>query len=273
MKLKYELLSAIILLILINILLLIVNVIDINWVWFGFKYSAAFDMKQFVHEGTYLLIVSILLSMGIMLYFFRRNLNFYSKSSFIKWMTYSWIAQNMVLAISVAVRNYLYIQYWGLAYKRIGVIMFLIAVVYGLFSLYIKIRYTKTAYYLIKKNLLAVYIILLVSSLLNWDGIITKNNLVHPFKNHMETSYLLSLSDKVLPMIEKQNQVLDQDLKFNTYASFSPYSYRQYYKLRVDQFLSDYKKRSWTSWNYAEWKAYRFYTEEIKKCQKKDKSN
>jgi len=260
LKLKYELLSAAVLLILINILLLIVNIIDINWVWFGFKYSDSFDMKQFVHEGTYLLIISILLSMGIMLYFFRRNLNFYSKSRFIKLLTYSWIGQNMILAISVAIRNYLYIQYWGLAYKRIGVIMFLIAVVYGLLSLYIKIRYTKTAYYLIKKNTLAIYLILMISSLINWDSIIAKNNLGHPMKNHMETCYLLSLSDKALPQIEMQKQVLDQDLKYNTYVSYYPYSYHQYYKIRVNKFMNDYKKRSWVSWNYAEWKAYRFYS-------------
>jgi len=263
LRLKYELLSASILLILINILLLIVNIIDINWVWFGFKYSPSFDLKQFVHEGTYLLIISILLSMGIMLYFFRRNLNFYSKSRFIKLMTYSWIAQNLILAISVAIRNYHYIQYWGLAYKRIGVIMFLIAVIYGLISLYIKIKYTKTAYYLIKKNALAVYLILMIFSLLNWDTIIAKNNLGHPIKNNMETCYLLSLSDKVLPMIEMQKQVLDQDLKYNTYVSYFPYSYRQYYKIRVNKFMNSYKKRSWVSWNYAEWKAYRFYLSQM----------
>jgi hypothetical protein len=258
LKLKYELISAGVLLVLINLLLLIVNIIDIKWVWFGFKYSDTFDMKQFVHEGTYLLIISILLSMAIMLYFFRHNLNFYRKAQFIKILTYSWIAQNLVLAISVAIRNFRYIDYWGLAYKRIGVIMFLIAVIYGLINLFIKIRYTKTAYFLINKNIFSVFVILLVSSLLNWDYIIAKHNLNHPMKNHMETSYLLSLSDKVLPIIEEHSYILDQDLKYNTYANFYPYTYKQYYQNRVKKFLKDYENRSWVSWNYAEWKAYHF---------------
>jgi len=264
MKFKYEFLSAAVLLVMINALLLIVNIIDLNWVWFGFEYSETFDLKQFVHEGTYLLIISILLSMGIMLYFFRRNLNFYSKSKYIKLLTYAWIAQNLIMAVSVALRNYRYIQYWGLAYKRIGVILFLIAVVYGLFSLYIKIRYTRTAYYLIKRNAMAVYLILVISSLINWDAVIARHNLAHSFKNHMETSYLLSLSDKVLPLIETHNYVLDQNLKYNTYTSFYPYTYRQQYQIRKNAFMSDYKKRSWVSWNYAEWKTYLFYSNQSK---------
>jgi hypothetical protein len=263
MRLKYELISAAVLLVLINLLLLIVNIIDIDWVWIGFKYSDTFDMKQFVHEGTYLLIISILLSMGIMLYFFRSNLNFYRKAKIIKLMTYSWILQNMVLAISVAIRNFRYIDYWGLAYKRVGVILFLIAVIFGLITLFFKIRYTKTAYYLIRRNTLAVFVILMVSCLLNWDSIIAKHNLSHPLKNHMETSYLLSMSDKVLPLIDKHSYILNQDVRFNSYAQFDC-SYKEYYRIRVKKFLDDYKKQSWVSWNFKEWKAYKYYTEQLK---------
>lgn len=258
LKLKNEYISALVLLSLVNVLLLIVNIIDINWVWFGFKYSESLNLKQFVHEGTYLLIISILLSMAIMLYFFRKNLNFYHKSKLIKVMAYAWIFQNLILAVSVLIRNLHYITYWGLAYKRIGVILFLIAVGFGLVSLFIKIRYTKTAFYLLKKNSMAVYLILTMASLFNWDAIIAQHNLGHPLKDHMETSYLLSLSDKVLPLIDQKKYILEQDNSLNTYADYSPYSYKDYYKLRVELFLSRYEAESWQSWNYAEWKAYNY---------------
>ncbi len=259
LKLKNEYISAFVLLLLVNILLLIVNIIDIKWVWFGFEYSPEFDLKQFVHEGTYLLIISILLSIGIMLYFFRNNLNFYQKSKTIKNLSYIWIIQNLILAISVAIRNLHYITYWGLAYKRIGVILFLIAVGYGLYSLYIKIKHTKTAYFLIRKNTMAVFVILVIASLLNWDTIISKHNLNHPIKENMETSYLLTMSDKILPLIDQKQEILNQVKSRNSYADFGPYSYKEYYKLRVELFLSRYEKESWTSWNYQEWKAYNYY--------------
>jgi len=257
--LKSEFISSLILLILVNILLFIVNIIDVKWVWFGFEYSKEFDLKQFVHEGTYLLIISILLSIIIMLYYFRRNLNFYPKNSIIQKLSYIWIAQNIILVVSVIIRNLHYITYFGLAYKRIGVFIFLIAVIYGLFTLYVKIKYKKSFYYLLRTNSLAVFIILVVSGLLNWDIIIAKHNLNHKLKDNMETSYLLSMSDKVLPLIDKHKYILEQYTKLNTYRQYSV-SYEEYYNEKVDKFIKKYKKHSWLSWNYADWKAYEYFS-------------
>lgn len=258
LKLKYEYLSAAILLVLINVLLLVVNFIDISWVWFGFEYEQSFDLKQFVHEGTYLLIISVLLSMAIMLYFFRRNLNFYSKSGLIKKMSYAWIIQNFILVLSVLIRNYHYIHYFGLAYKRIGVIIFLVAVVFGLLTLYLKIKDTKSTYYLFKTNSLFIYVLLVFSSLFDWDAIITTHNINHPIRNNMETSYILCMSDKTLPLIEQNKQILEQETQYNTYKAFDV-SYEEFYKSRVDEFILRYEKESWKSWNYKEWIAYKYY--------------
>ncbi len=263
LKLKNEFISALVLLILVNVLLFIVNIIDIKWVWFGFKYSENFDLRQFVHEGTYLLIISILLSIGIMLYFFRRNLNFYHNARWIKVLSFIWIVQNIILTISVAIRNFHYITYWGLAYKRIGVILFLIAVTYGLISLFIKIRKNKTSFYLIKRNTLAIYIILVSASLFNWDDIIARHNLNHPLRNHMETSYLLSLSDKILPYIDQKQIVLEQNIKYNTYVDYSPYTYKEYYQIRVKLFIENMNKKTWLSWNYKNWQAYQYYKNKL----------
>jgi len=256
--LKSEFISAVILLSLVNVLLLIVNVIDVKWVWFGFEYSEGFDLKQFVHEGTYLLIISILLSMLIMLYYFRRNLNFYPKKNLLQKLSYVWIAQNFILVVSVVIRNLHYITYWGLAYKRIGVFIFLIAVAFGLVTLYVKIKHKKSFYYLLKVNSLAIFIILVLSSTMNWDGIIAKHNLNHQLKDHMETSFLLSMSDKVLPLIDKHDYILDQSTELNTYRYYSD-SYWDYYNRRVKSFMVKYEKHSWFSWNLADWRAYEYY--------------
>ncbi len=256
--LKSEFISALILLILVNVLLVVVNIIDIIWVWFGFEYSEEFNLKQFVHEGTYLLIISILLSMIIMMYYFRRNLNFYPNKILLQKLSYLWIAQNFILVISVVIRNLHYITYWGLAYKRIGVFIFLASVIFGLITLYIKIKQKKSFYYLLKINSLAIILVLVGSSLFNWDSIIAKHNLNHPLKDHMETSFLLSMSDKVLPLIDKHEYILEQNTELNTYRYYST-SYRDCYNLRVKNFIKDYEKRSWLSWNLANWKAYNYY--------------
>ena len=259
--LKSEFISAIVLLILVNVLLFIVNAIDIRWVWFGFEYTEEFNLKQFVHEGTYLLIISILLSIIIMLYYFRRNLNFYPKKRIIQKLAYIWIAQNFILVISVIIRNLHYITYWGLAYKRIGVFIFLSAVIFGLVTLYVKIEQEKSFYHLLRVNSLAIFLILVVSSLFNWDGIIARHNLNHSIKDHMETSYLLSMSDKILPLIDKHDYILEQATGLNTYQYYSV-SYEDYYKMRVKNFIKDYEKRSLLSWNLADWKAYEYYVKD-----------
>lgn len=130
-----------------NILLLIVNVLDIQNMWFGFEMPRDFNLKQFVHAGTYTLIVSILLSMGITFYFFRNNLNFIKNNTWLKRSAQAWIIQNIILSFSVGIRNYHYISFHGLAYLRIGVFLFLITTIVGLVLLYIKVGQTKSNYY------------------------------------------------------------------------------------------------------------------------------
>ncbi|MBW6492149.1 MAG: hypothetical protein K0B15_13260 [Lentimicrobium sp.] len=56
--LKSEFKSGIILLILLNITLLVMNILDIYHVWLFFEWDGGY-LKQFVHEGTWLLIVSV----------------------------------------------------------------------------------------------------------------------------------------------------------------------------------------------------------------------
>jgi len=135
-----------------NLLLLVVNIIDIQWIWFDFNVPIQFNLKQFVHEGTFLLILSILISIGIILYFFRGHLNFYSKNKAFVILGKLWIIQNAILAFSVFLRNYHYINYHGLAGKRIGVIIFLTMVIFGLITLFIKVSKLKTAAYLLRIN-------------------------------------------------------------------------------------------------------------------------
>ena len=130
----------------VNVLLLVINFIDIRFLWFGFVHSEDIRLAKLVHEGTYILIFSILLSMGILFYYFRQNLNFYTHNKTLQKVAYLWLFQNGILLISVLLRCYYYIQEHGLAYKRIGVILFLTLTLIGLISVYYKIKTKKTAY-------------------------------------------------------------------------------------------------------------------------------
>ena len=256
--LKEESRAAILMISMVNLMLLVVNFLDVKWVWLGFSYTTDVDLKNFVHEGTYLLIISILLSITIMLYYFRQNLNFYPGRNILKSLAYVWIIQNVVLLVSVFIRNYYYIQYFGLAYKRIGVVIFLLMVLFGLYTLLVKIKSNRSISFLFRYNSWCVYIIIFLSSLLNWDRIIVGHNLSHPMKDNIETSFLLTLSDKILPEIEEHKEILGQSPQMNTYRFF-PVTYHDVYKERVMQFLERKQKDSWLSWNWEEQKAHDFY--------------
>lgn len=254
-SLKNEYKSALFLTASINALLLIVNVIDINWIWFNFEYDGIMNLSQLVHEGTYLLILSILLSMGILLYFFRKNINFLHNNIWLRRFANIWILQNTILVISVVVRNYHYMHHFGLAYKRIGVIFFLTAVIVGLITLYIKINKAKTTFYLLRVNSWAVYGLLLILSSVNWDVVIVKHNIKYTSERNMDVEFLLSLSDKTLPILH-ENQ---DKLNLNGYNAYSSSSNVMYLDRRIRAFKKDKKHFSWKSWNYQDAKAFAYF--------------
>ncbi len=260
--LKSEYKAGIFLLVTLNLLLLFLNILDIYLVWFNFEWDGE-TLKKFVHEGTYLLIFSILISIAVVLYFFRGNLNFYKNNAWLKYLAFAWIAQNAVLAISVAIRNFWYINYFALAYKRIGVILFLLLVLYGLFTVSRKIKYSKTSFYLFHKNTMALYLILVFSSLVNWDSVIAKYNFAHADSAYLHLEYLSTLSDKSLPHLNKTVKELNASYAFQQEKYPHPYltinhdAYVQKIAARNKTFSKKWEDKNFLSWNLAEYLAYK----------------
>ena len=255
-SLNDEYTMGIILMGLLNLLLLVVNVIDVKWQWFGFKYEPGMDLSQLVHEGTYLLILSIVLAMAIIFYFFRANLNFIPDNNKLKWLAYLWIIQNLILVISVAIRNCHYIHYFGLTNKRIGVVVFLAMTVIGLFTLAIKIERKKSTYYLFRVNSWAALAVMMALSLFNWDMIIARHNINHPSPQNIDVQYLISLSDKTLPLLDQHRELFDREAFYSYSGSLT---YLEMLDSRIESFISRKKEDSWPSWNYAEYKAMQYF--------------
>lgn len=247
LALRNEFRTGVMLMCMVNALLLVVNIIDIQYIWLGdFASFQNTDLATALHEGTYMLIFSIFLSMAIMLHYFRRNLNFYTQNGWLKWFSYLWIAQNAILVISVALRAYHYILFRGLAYKRIGVLIFLGLTLVGLITLFFKIKDSKASYFLLKTNGWAVYVMLVLMSLIDWDMLIVQYNIAH-YKNlpakrkEIDMEFLLGRADKTLRLIFKNQK----DLPLTNQDSFLM-------KNRISEFLENHKSYTWASWNYEE---------------------
>ena len=263
LALKTEKNSAILTLILLNGLLLFVNLIDIN-VFFIQDNAINSNYSTELHKGTWMLIFSIILSASIVLYIFRRNLNFYKNNSILKIISYIWIVQNMILASSVIVRVYYYIEHHGLAYKRIGVLVFVVATIIGLVTLGYKVKNKKTISFLFKVNGVSIFTILLITSAFNWDMIIARHNLTNAHVKKIDYLFELSLSDKTLPILDQHRDKLK--LKNNAYKSYSfnfPWvknmSLTEKLNQRIDNFKTKQKNRTWLSWNLSDQKTKAYF--------------
>jgi len=266
--LKNEIRAAVFLVLMLNVILLVLNGIDIYWVWFNFEWQGQY-LKQFVHEGTWFLILSILISIAIVLYFFRANINFYSRNKTLKILSYIWLFQNGILAVSVAIRNFWYIYYYALAYKRIGVIIFLMMTVFFLYSVYVKVRKQKTSMYLLRTNALFLYCLLLVSSLFNWDSIIARYNFSHADRSFLHLNFLVMLSDKTLPVLDVPVETLKQMDAVQTKqfpmdtdrngrsVLLTPDEYHTRIEIRKSEFIKRWESMGFLSWNLPEYLAYR----------------
>lgn len=242
---------GIVLFALLNVLLFTVNGLDINYLLGAQKLPDGLSHSEVVHQGVNMLIVSIIIAILIILYYFRGSLNFYEKNNTVKILAYLWIFQNAIMIFSSGIKNDMYINEFGLTYKRIGVYVYLLLSLIGLVTTFIKILKIKNNWFLFRKNAWAFYSVLVLSCIFNWDLIIAQYN-IHYFEKTLDKEYLLSLSDSVIPALLK---IEAKENKMNVESDY------QYYLInRKNEFIERYENSAWQSWNLEDDRIY----EEVK---------
>lgn len=189
--------AGIVLFSLLNLMILTINILDISFLWSGMNLPEGFTFAGYLHQGIYTLIFSCVLAILLILLMFRGKLNFIEKNSSLKVLAYLWIIQNILIALSCAYRNFIYISNYALTYKRIILYMLLILLIAGLVTAIIKIMQSKNNYYLFRMNSYAFLIVFIGVSLVNWDSIITKYNIKN--SEYPDISYLVTLNNSGLP--------------------------------------------------------------------------
>ncbi len=263
MDLSVELKSAVFLFASLSFMLMIVLFLEAKNIWIDFEWGEEL-LKEMVREGTYVLIFSILLSMAISLYYFRGNINFHPKNKLLRILANIWLSLNGLMVISVFIRNYYYISYFGLAYKRIGVLFFLLLCLVGLYTMFIKINKVKSTFYVSKVNSLAAYLTLVLICSVNWDVVIAKYNLENYNHSFVHLPYMAELSDKALPYLvlsDKQIEEIEskqvENIPFVKRGYFDEVGYKDRIERRINQFKSSYADRHWLERTWAEDQAYK----------------
>jgi hypothetical protein len=255
--------SGMLLFILLNTLLLVVNVLDGNFIFNDRSLPEGVTYSQFVHQNTDMLIASILIAIAIILFYFRGAINFSARNKTIKLLAYAWVVQNAFILLSTVFKNNMYVLEYGLTYKRIGVYVYLTLTFIGLATTFIKIMNKKTNTYLFRVNGWLFYGFLILATFVNWDGLITEFNFRKA--KHVEPDYLLNLSNVPLPAlykfqydsINKQNNGVSKKLPdtANIWISATGYFDRSRDKELYD-FLTRRNELNWKSWNYSSEKIY-----------------
>jgi hypothetical protein len=251
MALKDEYRIGMILLLMLNLLLLVVNITEVMEMGQSYHTNSAARMSGNLHDGTFLLIFSIILSIIVMLVLFRRNLNFYSRNQWLIRGAIAWIVQNLVLGLNVAWKNWYYISEYGLTYKRIGIIFFLLLVMTGLVLLMIKIRKRKSGWFLVKANAWSFYALFLVLSVIDWDSLIIHYNL-RPSAPRLDGWFLLHMPEdnlKQLTLNKEKIQKADPAV-----AGYIDEELRR----MSESYQKTLASKEWQSCSLKDWQAKRF---------------
>jgi hypothetical protein len=233
--------------VLMNILLLIVNIIDIRWVWLD-SYIPVYELSNFVHEGTYTLCFALILCLLLSLLILRNELNFYKNGLLLKYIILGWNSQIIFLIFSVVVKNIHYINYYGLTGKRIGVFIFLSIILLINFVVVFKILKNKTTYYVVSKSMLIGTFLLVLISFFNWDSIIVSYNLENEYTAEKDFSYMLSLSGKSSYLLYKHKNNI-------------PEKYHQRIDYKCNKFIDYYISKQPFSFNFSDYYAYKHLRE------------
>lgn len=243
-----------------NLALLLLNVLEISQHWIAFEWHGQY-LKHVVHEGTWTLILSLFVSMAVVLYVFRGNLNFYP-NQLLKWLALAWIVQNAILCIGVVVRTAHYIEYFALASGRIALLFVLLWVMVALITLWHKVAERKTIFYLLRMNAASAMVIALISALPDWQVCMAKYNVGRANASFLHLNYLASFRAEALPFTDiPEDQLLEiyshqvAIMPFLANDTNGYYLRPAAYRAQIDEQIQAYQRNTtghgWRSWTWS----------------------
>lgn len=244
-----------------NALLLLVNVLDLRFLYFGAPLPNGLAHKLFVHNGVRHLFFSIVLGISVIIYCEYLQLFSTEKSKLFKTLTILWLSQNLIMVLSTAYRNQLYILEAHLTYLRILVFFWLLLSIVLLLSTYLKLKYKYAIGKQIQMNLIAATSFFCCCSVVDWDGFISRYNIAHTTNfATLDKGYLLSLSASNLKDLyaisNKEGFEIDSSYHYRLYH-YGDYSKMTLLDEKTLNFLNRHAFDDWRSFNFEVQKIYR----------------
>lgn len=236
--------------VLLNLLLLMVNSIDIAFIFNPSK--EVIDYSHYIHQGINASIFSVLMAILVVLYFFRGNLNFIAENRGLKLLAVLWLVLNIVLLLTCFHKNFSYIDAHGLTPKRIGVYAYLLVTFIGLLLTWLKIAKRKSNMFLVRSNFWSLFLLLSLSTTIHWNQIIFDHNLTH----HPELSdryYFNQSPESALIYLVDTWEKTDLDCSHD----LADCQFQKIVRMRKEDFIKAFASKSWPSWTLKDYKIYK----------------
>lgn len=256
--------AGMLLFILLNLMLVVLNVGDIQTLYFNGGLPKGITHSDFVHNGVEIIILSIIIATSLMMFLYRKEFSEIKNNKALSILIYAWIVQNIIMLSSTACRNQIYIHDYNFTYKRIGVYVWLVLAAIGLIIMFWKIYRQRSNWFLIKTNVAIWFSVLTLSSCVNWDKLITNYNIANKPLRDVDFHYLFSLSDTNIPeLIEvtkhEDFKSINPKMKIYTARSENDFYYNETYSQMLIGKIRGYlacRIDSWKSFDLREQQVY-----------------
>ncbi len=250
--------------VLLNAMLLILNIGDIQTLYFNGGLPKNVSHSDFVHNGVGVTIMSIIIATSLVMYLFRKEFENIKHNKILMACVYFWIFQNIIMLSSTTFRNQIYIHDFNFTYKRVGVYVWLILAMCGLCIMFWKIYKKRSNWYLIRTNFALWFSVLVVAGCFNWDLLITRYNIHNKPLNDVDFYYLFSLSDANIPELMEVTKVKEfarLNIKLKNYTNnYESRYYTQTYITLLNEKITHYLSCYTNDWRSCDLRDKRIIT-------------
>ncbi|MET0272772.1 MAG: DUF4173 domain-containing protein [Phenylobacterium sp.] len=161
-----------------NLLFALQNGLDIAFLWSGARLPDGMSFAEYAHRGAYPLIATALLA-GLFVVVFLRPGTPTAESRPVRALVIAWVAQNIFLVASTALRTIDYIDAYSLTRMRIAALLWMALVALGLALICWRLVRGRSASWLINTNVAAAAVALTLCSVIDLGAVAAAWNIRH----------------------------------------------------------------------------------------------
>jgi hypothetical protein len=161
-----------------NLIFAVQNGLDVAFLWSGAALPEGMSFAEYAHRGAYPLIATALLA-GLFVLVFLRPGSATAARPAVRILVTAWVAQNLFLVASTALRTIDYVDAYSLTRLRIAALLWMALVATGLVLICWRLLANKSAGWLVNANAIALAVVLGVCSVVDLGSIAAGWNVRH----------------------------------------------------------------------------------------------